>query len=152
VLNMNFIKNLFKGVLILLLLVVAIAGSVWGYSEYKDAQELKARTAHADDEITMMDVCTGLSLIAEQVMISRQQDRPMSEALPETTDLLKDLGDKYGREEDMLKLEKMAAILVMSAYEETISPVEKYRRMKITAFENANFKACYESWASDSEE
>jgi hypothetical protein len=140
---MNFIENLFKGVLILLLLVVAIAGSVWGYSEYKDAQELKARTAHADDEITMMDVCTDLSLIAEQVMISRQRDRPMSEVLPETTFAYKNLSDKYRLEMPVDTAEEEAVEMVRLAYKVTIGPADSRKAIAITRFERELFNECY---------
>ena len=113
---------------------------------------LLATTAHADDEVQPIDFCRDLSLIANQIMTARQQDRPMSEALPEATDRIKNWGDRYGFEMDMNEAEKAAADMVMAAYEETISPVERYKRIEITEFENAVFKECYEAWTSDSEE
>ena len=53
---------------------------------------------------------------------------------------------------DMDEAEKAAADMVMAAYEETISPGERYKRIEITEFENGVFKECYEAWTSDSEE
>ncbi len=113
---------------------------------------LLATTAHADDEVQPIDFCRGISLIANQIMTSRQQNRPMSEMLPKATNRIKDWSDRYGFEMDMDEAEEAAADMVMAAYEETISLVERYKRIEITEFENAVFKECYEAWTSDSEE
>ena len=76
----------------------------------------------------------------------------MSEMLPKATKRIKDWSDRSGFEMDMDEAEKAAADMVMAAYEETISPVERYKRIEITEFENGVFKECYEAWTSDSEE
>ncbi len=113
---------------------------------------LLATTAHADDEAQPIDFCRGISLIANQIMTSRQQNRPMSEMLPKATNRIKDWSDRYGFEMDMDEAEEAAADMVMAAYEEIISPVEKHKRIEITEFENAVFKECYEAATSDTEE
>ncbi len=113
---------------------------------------LLATTAHADDEVQPIDFCRGISLIANQIMTSRQQNRPMSEMLPKATNRIKDWSDRYGFEMDMDEAEEAAADMVMAAYEEIISPVEKNKRIEITEFENAVFKECYEAAISDTEE
>ena len=112
---------------------------------------LLATTAHADDEAQPIDFCRGISLIANQIMTSRQQNRPMSEMLPKATNRIKDWSDRYGFEMDMDEAEEAAADMVMAAYEEIISPVEKNKRIEITEFENAVFKECYEAAISDTE-
>ena len=83
---------------------------------------------------------------------ARQQNRPMSEALPEATVRIKNWGDRYGFEMDMDEAEEAAADMVMAAYYETISPVDRYKQIATTEFENAVFKECYEESTSDSEE
>ena len=113
---------------------------------------LLATTAHADDEAQPIDFCRGISLIANQIMTSRQQNRPMSEMLPKATNRIKDWSDRYGFEMDMDEAEEAAADMVMAAYEEIISPVEKNKRIVITEFENGVFKECYEAATSDTEE
>lgn len=85
-------------------------------------------------------------------MIARQQDRPMSSTLPETTNQIKKWGDKYGLEMDLGEAEEMAADMVMVAYEETISFGDEFKRQMTTEFENSIFKGCYEETTSDSEE
>ena len=85
-------------------------------------------------------------------MTSRQQNRPMSEMLPKATNRIKDWSDRYGFEMDMDEAEEKAADMVMAAYEEIISPVEKNKRIVITEFENGVFKECYEAATSDTEE
>ena len=75
----------------------------------------------------------------------------MSETLPMAKNRIKSWGDKYGLEMDMGEAEEMAAEMVMTAYEEMISPVEEYKRQWTTEFENAFFKECYEEVTSDSE-
>ena len=112
---------------------------------------LLATTAHADDEAQPIDFCRGISFIANQIMTSRQQNRPMSEMLPKATNRIKDWSDRYGFEMDMDEAEEAAADMVMAAYEEIISPVEKNKRIEITEFENAVFKECYEAAISDTE-
>ncbi len=87
---------------------------------------LLVTTTHAGDELQPIEICTGMSLIARQVMIARQQDRPMSSTLPETTNQIKKWGDKYGLEMDLDEAEEMAADMVMAAYEEMISSGDKY--------------------------
>jgi ABC-type protease/lipase transport system fused ATPase/permease subunit len=72
-------------------------------------------TAHAEDELKPVDFCTDLSLVANQVMKARQQDRPMSETLPMAKNRIKSWGDKYGLEMDMDEAEEMAAEMVMIA-------------------------------------
>ena len=113
---------------------------------------LLVTTTHAGDELQPIEICTDMSLIARQVMIARQQDRPMSSTLPEATNQIKKWGDKYGLEMDLDEAEEMAADMVMAAYEEMISSGDKFKRQRTTEFENAFFKECYEELTSDSEE
>ncbi len=87
---------------------------------------LLVTTTHAGDELQSIEICTDMSLIARQVMIARQQDRPMSSTLPETTNQIKKWGDKYGLEMDLDEAEEMAADMVMAAYEEMISSGDKF--------------------------
>ena len=110
---------------------------------------LLAMTAHAEDEFKPVDFCTDLSLVANQVMKARQQDRPMSETLPMAKNRIKSWGDKYGLEMDMDQAEEMAAEMVMAAYEEMIS-TDAFKKQTTTEFENASFKQCYEEVTSDS--
>ena len=110
---------------------------------------LLATTAHADDEFGPIDFCRDISLIANQVMTARQQNRPMSETIPKATNRIKDWSDKYGFDMDMHENEEAAADMVMAAYRKMISPVEDYKRLNITDFENVVFQECYEAAASD---
>ena len=111
---------------------------------------LLAMTAHAEDELKPVDFCTDLSLVANQVMKARQQDRPMSETLPMAKNRIKSWGDKYGLEMDMDEAEEMAAEMVMAAYEEMISSGDEFKQQRTTEFENTIFKECYEEATSDS--
>ena len=106
---------------------------------------LLATTAHADDEFGPIDFCRDISLIANQVMAARQQNRPMSETIPKATNRIKDWSDKYGFDMDMHENEEAAADMVMAAYRKMISPVEDYKRLAITDFENVVFQECYEN-------
>ena len=110
---------------------------------------LLAMTAHAEDELKPVDFCTDLSLVANQVMKARQQDRPMSETLPMAKNRIKSWGDKYGLEMDMDEAEQIAAEMVMTAYEKMIS-TDAFKKQTTTEFENAFFKQCYEEATSDS--
>ncbi len=113
---------------------------------------LLATTVHADDDFSSVEFCTDLSLIANLIMTARQQDRPMSETLPLATNEIKSWSDKYGIEMDMDVAEEVAAEMVMTAYEETISFGDEFKRQMTTEFENSIFKGCYEETTSDSEE
>jgi len=110
---------------------------------------LLATTAHADDEFGPIDFCRDVSLIANQVMTARQQNRPMSETIPKATNRFKDWSDKYGFDMDMDETEEVAADMVMAAYGQVISPVENYKRLEITDFENIVFEECYKTAISD---
>ncbi len=69
---------------------------------------LLATTGHADDDVQPIDFCREISLIANQIMTARQQNRPMSETLPEATDRIKDWSDRYGIETDIEEAEEAA--------------------------------------------
>ena len=111
-----------------------------------------ATTAYADDEVGPIDFCRDVSLIAKEVMTARQQDRSMSETLLIAIDRVKDWADENGLEMDEEEAEEFGSGMVMAAYEESISPVDEYKRQKTTEFENSIFKECYEGVTSDSEE
>lgn len=110
-----------------------------------------AATAHADDEVSPISVCTDFSIMAREVMTARQKDKPMSESLPMAKNLVKRWGEKYGLEIPMDEAEKIAAEVVMAAYTAIIS-TDPFKKETITEFENGVFAECYKEMTSDSEE
>ena len=108
-----------------------------------------ATTAFADDEVSEIDLCREASLIANQVMTARQQNRPMSETLSKTIDQFKVWGDKYSLEMDMEEAEEGAAAMVMAAYEVMISTNDEFRQDSVIEFENDIFKECYKGLTSE---
>jgi hypothetical protein len=106
---------------------------------------LLSTTAHADGEVSKIDVCKDLSQVAKQVMSARQQDVPMSEVLPETIIGLMNWADKYGAALDAVAAEEIASETVMLAYEQPIISVDSYKDQEVTKFENSAFKDCYEA-------
>ena len=113
---------------------------------------LLATAAQADDEIPPIDVCRDFSFVARDVMTARQKDRPMSETIPNATNLIKRWADKYRLAVDMEEAEEQAADLVMDAYLKASYDVEELQRDQISEFEDSYFKACYRELTSDSEE
>ena len=105
-------------------------------------------TAHADDDISAIDICTDFSLVAKMVMTARQQDRPMSETLPLAKNEIKSWSDKYGLEMGMDEVEVIAAETVMAAYKVVIS-TRSFKKVATTEFENNFFKVCYEKTTKD---
>ncbi len=118
--------------------------SQWLISYATGVLLLVSTTAHADGEATRIEICKDYSHVAKQVMAERQQDIPMSEVLPETVDGLMNWANKYGFDNDVLKVEAAASGLVMAAFEESILPVDSYKAQMVTDFENTAFKECYE--------
>jgi len=112
---------------------------------------LLATTALADDDVRPLEFCRDLSLIANQVMIARQRDKPMSETIPIATDRLIQLTKKYGREIELDEAEELAAGMVMDAYRESIEIFDDDKKLEVTEFENDVFKECYEQATSDEE-
>ncbi len=120
---------------------------------------LLSMTAYADDEVSNLDYCKDLSIIAKEIMTARQMDKPMSETLPLAVDRLRDMFVEYGRELDSDETEKiteMIAPLVMAAYESSSYPsdsaFEDARRKEISEFENMIFAECFKGTTADSEE
>ncbi len=116
---------------------------------------LLATTAYADDEVSEIDLCKDLSIIAREIMTARQMDKPLSETLPMALDRMGDMVEKYRGEMDsaeMKEMEEMFAPLVMAAYEVPSYGMEGLGRSEISEFENTTFAQCYEGMTSDSDE
>lgn len=105
---------------------------------------LLSTTAHADGGIAKIDICSGLSQVAKQIMAARQQNMPMSEVLPEAIDGFRNWAEKYGLDLDVDFPEKAASEFVMIAYDELIPLDDRHKSGKVTDFENIVFKRCYE--------
>jgi hypothetical protein len=112
-------------------------------------------SAQADgpDEVSGIDVCRDLSLVAKNVMTARQEKRPMSEVLPDAIKQMEDWAKKYGIEMDSINLEEAAAALVIPAYDMGAYPSSSSwnpeRKDAIRDFENEIFEDCYEEWMSE---
>ena len=112
-------------------------------------------SAQADepDEISAIEICRDISLIAKDVMTARQNKEPMSEILPATIKQLQKWAEKYGQEMSSQAAEDIAAPLVIGAYDVGAYPDgsawNPERREAIHDFENDFFEECYEGWTSE---
>jgi len=106
-----------------------------------------ALPADAADEVSEIDFCRDLSLIARDVMTARQKKMPMSETLPNAIKLIEDWAEKYGIEMNSEEIEETAAMLVVPAYDGTAWPrgslYNEERQDAISDFENQAFEGCY---------
>ena len=109
--------------------------------------------ADAADEISEIDICLDMSLIAKNVMTARQKKQPMSETLLNTIKLMEDWVKKYGMEMDSKDVEEGAALIVMPAYDRAAYPSNSSwnpeRQDAIRDFENEYFEECYKGLTSD---
>ena len=108
-----------------------------------------AARADAVDDFSEIDVCTSFSLIAKDVMIARQKDKPMSQTLPLARDRIKKWADKFGFGVDLKEAEEQAAQLVMAAYDRPSYGSGGNAQDQISDFENDYFKECYKGLTSD---
>ena len=112
-------------------------------------------TAQADEpeEVSTIDLCRDISLIAKDIMTARQEKQPMSEVLPAAIKKLQKWAAKYGREMGSQEAEEMSAPLFMAAYDVPAYPDgsawNSERRDAIRDFENEAFEGCYEKWTSE---
>ena len=115
---------------------------------------LLAVPANAVDEVSDIDLCRDISIIANEIMTARQMDKPMSETLPAAVDRFRDMVVGYKGEVDLEDTEEMTkaiAPLVMAAYDIPLWPIESMQRNAISTFENTVFGGCYKE-SLDSEE
>lgn len=112
----------------------------------------------AKEALSPVTYCRDLSLIGRQVMEARQENRPISEVLPETIARMSDFLNKYERyfddqtaNEFEAKLEESAPSFVMGAYETSLAHGDYHRKIAVVDFENLIFKTCYEEAMSDQE-
>ena len=115
---------------------------------------LLAVPAYAVDEVSEIDFCRDLSIIAKEIMTARQMDKPMSETLPVAVDRFREMVIGYGGEEDLEDTEEMTeaiAPLVMAASDIPLWSIESMQRNAISTFENTAFGECYKE-SLDSEE
>jgi hypothetical protein len=104
----------------------------------------------ADDGFSTIDVCKSFSLIAKDIMVARQKDRPMSETLPFARDRIKKWADKFGFDLEIKEAEQMAAELVMAAYDRPSFDMDGGNAPhEINSFENLHFEECYKGLTSD---
>jgi len=109
--------------------------------------------ASAVDEVWEIDVCRDFSLIAIDVMTARQKKKPMSETLPNAIRQITAWAEKYRLELNSEKVEEVAAMLVMPAYDRAAYPSgsawNPERKDAIRDFENLHFEECYKGLTSD---
>ncbi len=112
-------------------------------------------TAHADDpkEVSVIDLCRDMSLIAKDIMTARQNREPISEVLPATSKQMQKWAAKHLRKMDLQTAEELSAPMVMAAYDVNAYPDgstwREKRRDAIRDFENEAFEQCYEEWTSE---
>lgn len=97
---------------------------------------------YADDEVSPIEFCKELSIIAKEVMTARQMDQPMSETLPFAQTLFRSLAIKLGREVDE-EIDEAIVGLVMGAYEKPSYDMPALQQSEINDFENLVFAECY---------
>ncbi len=105
--------------------------------------------ADAADEKSEIDVCREFSLIAKDVMMARQKDKPMSQTLPSARDQIKKWADDIGFDIDVKEAEEQAAQLVMAAYDRPSFGSGGNAQREISTFENDYFEECYKGLTSN---
>ena len=112
-----------------------------------------AAQADEPEEVSAIDLCRDLSLVAKYVMTARQDKEPMSEVLPAASKQIQNWAATYGLEMDSQKAEEMSAPLVITAYDVRAYPDGSQwnpeRRDVIRDFENEIFEQCYEEFTSE---
>lgn len=95
---------------------------------------LLATIAYAVDEVEPINFCKDFSIVAKEIMTSRQKDKPMSETLPIAIDRFKVMQEEYGIEVDMEETKEAVAELVMAAYARPSFRIEELQQDEISGF------------------
>ena len=96
----------------------------------------------ADDEVSPIEFCKELAIIAKEVMTARHIDQPMSETLPVAQTRFRSLAIKLGSEVGEETDEAIVG-LVMEAYEKPSYDLATLQQSEINDFENLVFAECY---------